>query len=83
MTPVLPPKQPSEADTDLARLTGAEEQIAHLQLMTDELSQVVADQQDRIARLETRVEMLMRREAGRESDQGGSIPLGDERPPHW
>nr|WP_233128139.1 SlyX family protein [Brevirhabdus pacifica] len=51
--------------------------------MTDELSQVVADQQDRIARLETRVEMLMRREAGRESDQGGSIPLGDERPPHW
>jgi SlyX protein len=27
--------------------------------------------------------MLMRREAERESDGGGGVVLGDERPPHY
>jgi SlyX protein len=29
------------------------------------------------------VEMLMMREAEREVDQGGTIPLADQKPPHW
>jgi SlyX protein len=26
---------------------------------------------------------LMQREAEREADAGGTIPLADQRPPHW
>ena len=74
---------PSPASNGTDRLTEAEEQIAHLQRMTEDLSQIIARQETQIDKLETRVEMLMRREAGRESDQGGTVPLADERPPHW
>jgi len=30
-----------------------------------------------------RLAMLMEREAGREMDAGGSVPLADQRPPHY
>lgn len=63
--------------------TRTEERLAHLIRANDELSDIVRDQSDRIARLERRVAMLMEREAGREIDGGGTGPLGDERPPHW
>lgn len=60
-----------------------EERIAHLERMTDELSDVAARQEAEIARLTRRVEMLLQREAQRESDTGGGVPLADQKPPHW
>ncbi|MBJ3762359.1 SlyX family protein [Maribius pontilimi] len=63
--------------------TRIEERLAHLLRANDELSDIVRDQAERIALLERRVQMLMEREAGREYGEGGVVPLGDERPPHW
>jgi SlyX protein len=60
-----------------------EEKIAHLLRAVDDLSDTVARQDGEIAVLTRRVEMLMRREAEREGDTGGSVTLGDERPPHY
>jgi SlyX protein len=62
--------------------TSLEERIAHLARAVDDLSDVVARQAADIDRLTRRVTMLMEREAEREVD-GGSLALGDERPPHW
>ena len=67
----------------MARDTGLEERIAHLERAVDDLSEVVARQDAEIARLTRRVEMLMQREAEREVDAGGTIPLADQKPPHW
>lgn len=64
-------------------LTSLEEKLAHLARATDELSDQVADQQSRIERLERRLQMVMAREVEREQAEGGSVPLGDARPPHW
>jgi SlyX protein len=63
--------------------TRIEEHLAHLSRVVDELSEVVARQDAEIARLTRRVEMLMQREAERELDAGGTVPLADQRPPHW
>lgn len=69
--------------TDTTRLMALEEQIAHLTRTVEDLSDVIAARETLIDRLERRVEMLMQREATREMDQEGSIPLADQRPPHW
>ncbi|MBM2575757.1 SlyX family protein [Jannaschia sp. Os4] len=59
-----------------------EERIAHLERTVDDLSAVVHRQAGEIAVLERRVRMLMERVA--EGDEaGGSVVLGDERPPHY
>ncbi|MDU9004949.1 SlyX family protein [Sedimentitalea todarodis] len=60
-----------------------EEKIAHLVRALDELSDVVAQQQQEIDTLTRRVHMLMQREGEREAERGGGIVLGDERPPHY
>ncbi|MEI4262458.1 SlyX family protein [Roseovarius sp. D0-M9] len=60
-----------------------EEQIAHLSRAVDDLSDTVARQDIEIAVLTRRVDILMRREAEREADGGGSVTLGNERPPHY
>ncbi len=60
-----------------------EEKLAHLERAAAEMSDVVARQDGEIATLTRRVEMLMQREAERESDGGGGIPLADQKPPHW
>ncbi len=60
-----------------------EEQIAHLIRALEDMSDTVARQDAEIAVLTRRVEMLMRREAERESDAGGSVTLGNEPPPHY
>ena len=60
-----------------------EEQIAHLTRAVDDLSDVIARQSRQIDVLEHRVTMLMQREADRQSEGGGGIVLGDERPPHY
>lgn len=66
-------------DTTLA----LEEKIAHLTATLDDLSDVVARQAQEIDILNRRVRMLMQREAERELDDSSSIPLADQRPPHW
>ncbi len=60
-----------------------EEQLAHLLRANDDLSDIVARQQDEIDHLNRRVEMLMRREGEREASGSGGVVVGDERPPHY
>lgn len=64
-------------------LTHLEEQIAHLTRAVEELSDVVARQETELAVAQRRLAILMEREAGREMDAGGTVPLADQRPPHW
>lgn len=64
--------------------TRLEEQLAHVARAVDDMSDVIARQDVEIAILTRRVEMLMSREAEREADSNsGSIPLADQKPPHW
>ena len=63
--------------------TRLEEMLAHLSRQVGELSDVVARQDREIATLTRRVEMLMHREAERESEMGGTVPMADQKPPHW
>ena len=63
--------------------THLEEQIAHLTRTVDDLSEIVARQETELALVTRRLAMLMEREAGRELDAGGSVPMADQRPPHW
>lgn len=65
------------------RLRALEEALAHLARQTEELSAVIARQDGELVRLTRRIEMLMQAAAERELDAGGSIPLADQRPPHW
>ena len=64
------------------KLQPLEEGIAHLTRMVEDLSDVVTAQGREITRLQARIGMLMEREAEREA-AGGTIPLADQRPPHW
>jgi SlyX protein len=66
----------------MSEFTRLEEQIAHLTRVTDDLSEVAARQEREIARLSRLVGLLTEREAQREAD-GGTIPLADQKPPHW
>ena len=63
--------------------TDLEEQIAHLIRSVDELSDIVAQQATELALAQKRIAMLMEREASREFEGGGSVPLADQKPPHW
>jgi SlyX protein len=61
-----------------------EERIAHLTRTLEDLSDVVARQQDEIDVLTRRVQMLMQREGEREATQGSGVVMGDDQPPpHW
>ncbi len=64
------------------RIEALEERIAHLIRSTEELSEVVARQDTDIALLQRRVQMLLEREAERES-MAGDAPEANVRPPHW
>lgn len=63
--------------------TAYEERLAHLTRTVEELSDVVARQDREIAVMTRRVAMLMQREAERETDASGTVPLADQKPPHW
>lgn len=65
------------------RIEKIEEALAHLTRVVEELSAVVARQDGEIAKLTHRVEMLMQRAAEQEMTVGGTIPLADQKPPHW
>lgn len=60
-----------------------EERLSHALRAIDDLSDQVARQDREITRLMTRVEMLLRREAERETEGSGGIVLGNEKPPHY
>jgi len=60
-----------------------EERIAHLTRVVDDLSDIVATQQRQIDVIERRLAMVMQREAEREVNEGGTVPLANQRPPHW
>jgi len=64
-------------------LHSLEERLAHLIRTVDDLSDVIARQDTEIDRLKTRVQMLIEREAQRQSEATGGVVLGDERPPHY
>lgn len=56
--------------------------MAYLTRTVEDLSGIVARQEGEIARLARHVGMLMEREAEREAE-AGTVPLADQRPPHW
>jgi len=67
----------------MSSLVDLEEALAHLTRQVEEMSDVIARQDREIDRLTARVQMLMTREAEREADSSGTIPLADQKPPHW
>lgn len=70
--------------TDIAaRQDRAEERLAHLLRAVEDLSDLAASQSARLQRLEAQVADLRRAEAARQTDAGGALAFGDERPPHW
>jgi SlyX protein len=69
--------------TEMADRDRLEETLAHLVRTVDDLSDMVARQDTEIAQLRARVDMLRAREAEREADTGGTLPLADRPPPHW
>lgn len=67
----------------MTELTQLEETIAHLTRVTEELSKVVARQDQEIQSLTHKVRLLMDREAERMAAADGGVFIGDERPPHY
>ncbi|MEO9683998.1 MAG: SlyX family protein [Tateyamaria sp.] len=65
------------------RIDTLEEQIAHLTRTVEDLSDIVARQERELALVTRRAQMLMEREAERETQGGGGVVVGDERPPHY
>lgn len=63
--------------------TELEEKLAHLERVVSDLSDVVARQDGEIAVLTRRLHAMMERAAERELADGGTIPLADQRPPHY
>ena len=68
------------SDTRTDKLEGT---VAHLSRIVEDLSEIVARQEREIDYLKRRVGLLLEREASREVDAGGTIPLADQKPPHW
>lgn len=68
---------------DDTRITRIEEQLAHLTRMVEDLSDVVAAQDQQVKTLTKRVALLMEREAEREVSAGGSAVIADSPPPHY
>ena len=64
----------------IARL---ETRIAHLERMVEDLSDEVARQSKALDLAERRIFKLMQQAAEQELDAGGSVPLADQRPPHY
>jgi len=65
------------------RLQQLEETVAHLARLTEDLSEVIARQDRELSRLTRRLDLLMQVEAERQADAAGTVPLADQRPPHY
>lgn len=57
--------------------------IAHLQKTVEDLSDIVARQDEEISTLQRQIKLLLTREAEREVEAGGTVPLADQKPPHY
>ncbi|OSP53518.1 SlyX family protein [Pseudoruegeria sp. SK021] len=64
-------------------VTRLEEKLAYLDRVVSDLSDVVARQDGEITVLTRRVQMLLQRGAEQELSEGGTVPLADQRPPHY
>lgn len=64
-------------------MTELEEKLAHLERLTEEMSEVMARQDKEIALLSRRVQLLMEAEAERQKHQGEYVFTGEEKPPHY
>lgn len=71
-----------DKDTE-TRIRQLEETLAHLTRVTEDLHEVIARQDTEVVTLTRRVEMLMRSAAEQQAGADGTIPLADQRPPHW
>ena len=67
----------------MEQMNALEERVAHLMRAVEDLSDVVARQAKDLDRLLRLTQLLAEREAGRETEGAGSIPLADQKPPHW
>tara|TARA_R100000322_G_scaffold75912_8_gene47575 strand:- start:8478 stop:8690 length:213 start_codon:yes stop_codon:yes gene_type:complete len=65
------------------RITDLEEQVAYLTRTVDELSEVIARQDRTLDTVTRRLHLLMERSAEQELEAGGTVPLADQKPPHW
>ena len=65
------------------KLINLEVEIAHQSHKVEELSDVVANQAREIDVLTRRVRLLMERLAEQDLATGSSVPLSDQKPPHW
>lgn len=65
------------------RITRLEEELAHTSRTIDDLSAVVADQAQRLARAEKQLSALLQRAVEQEAEGQGGAVFGDEQPPHW
>lgn len=64
------------------KIIALEERLAHTLFQTEELSEVVVNQAERIQVLEKQMKAMM--EIMRDAAQAeGSVTLGDQPPPHW
>jgi SlyX protein len=68
---------------DKNRITELEIQLSHITRTTEELSEIVAEQAQRLELAEKRIEMLMQRAAEAEAEAMSGIAVGDKPPPHW
>lgn len=65
------------------RITELEIQLTHQAAAIEDLSELVRRQGDTIALLHKRLGLLLERAAEAELSGGGTVPLADQRPPHW
>ena len=65
------------------QITTLEEQVAHLTRVVEDLSDVVARQENEISRITRRLALVMERAAERDPAEGGTVQLADQKPPHW
>lgn len=69
--------------SDQTRIEELEIQIAHLTRQSEELSDVVADQANRLELLTKRVAALLERARDQEAAGLGAHTFGDQPPPHY
>ncbi|MFN3953046.1 MAG: SlyX family protein [Pararhodobacter sp.] len=70
-------------DPSPPEISPIEEQLAHLARAVDDLSDMLREQGTEIARLKRQLGQLVEREAERDVATGATIPLSDQKPPHW
>ena len=79
--PRVRPPGACRCPTPQARITELEIALAHQERVAEDLSDVVREQADRLARLERRLAAVTERVASLEARP--DAPPAERRPPHW